>query len=117
MATRLPKYAACAAPRSPAGPAPITTRSKGSVTQREEWSCPSGAARRHPERRSWARTVQRRLEGGQRRLRPHRVVERQRPTGGTVCAWIVLLEPRVSIRQAEGHQGRDVGLLERGAEG
>src|SRR6476620_1326908 len=32
MATRLPKYAACAAPFSPAGPVPITTMSKFSTT-------------------------------------------------------------------------------------
>ena len=34
-ATRLPKYAAWAAPFSPAGPPPITTRSKRSVTPRD----------------------------------------------------------------------------------
>src|SRR6476661_4755232 len=32
MQTFLPKYAACAAPFSPAGPAPITTRSKCSMS-------------------------------------------------------------------------------------
>src|SRR5689334_6913068 len=36
MQTFLPKYAACAAPFSPAGPAPITTRSKCSIGEKGE---------------------------------------------------------------------------------